>query len=294
MKKHLQFGIFLLFFSPLLFPSCVAKKKHLEIVAACKYQMDSLHHQLDSAGQEIHRLNMDVAERRGENNALLASQDKLLSRLIELDDEIERLQNEAAIRVESLDERLQEKEAIISDKQARINALLATFNQQDRAMENLEKALRDTLRGAGPALYTVEVVNGQLSVALQMDFLFYKGSTNKTHSAGRQALENISRVLSGYPSLNVLVIGHTDNSPLRRSSISDKWEYSALQAATVVQLMTKKYDLSASRVMVGAKGEFEPRASNVTAEGRAKNERIEIRIYPSLERLIRDLRKVLE
>ena len=293
MKKHLHF--YILFLSiPFLLSSCVAKKKHLEILAAYDHQIDSLHTRLDTAGNRIYRLELNVAERKGENNALLASQDKLLNRIIELDDEIERLQNESASRVESLDGRLQQKDALIAAKQAKIDALITILNQRDGAMRQLEQSMRDTLRQLDSSVYTIDVANGQLSVALQLDFLFYPGSTNKTHSAGQQAIEYISQVLSHYPALDILVIGHTDNSPLRRTSIDDKWEYSALQAATVVQLMTKKHELSTSRVMLCAKGEFEPRASNATSEGRAQNQRLEIRVFPSKESLIRDLRRKLE
>lgn len=294
MQKHLRLLYFLLALLPILLSSCVSKKKHLEITAAYDNKVDSLLYRLDTAGNRIYQLNLSIAERRGENNALLASQDKMLSRIVELDDEIERLQNETATRVGSLDEGLQQRDAIIAAKQAKIDALLATLSQRDKAMEQLQQAILDTLRRLDSTVYTVAITNGQLSVSLQTDFLFYKGSVNKTHTAGRQAVENISQVLANYPSLDVLVIGHTNNSPQRRGAIEDKWEFSALQAATVVQMMTKKYELSASRVMVGAKSEFEPRASNTTAEGRAKNERIEIRAYPSLERLVRDLGRALE
>ncbi|MCB9297097.1 MAG: OmpA family protein [Lewinellaceae bacterium] len=293
MKKYLH-PILLLTFSPLLLPSCVSKKKHLEAIAAYDDTITGLRSRLDTANNRIYRLDLDVSERKGENNALLAMQDKMLSRIVELDDEIERLQNESATRVESLDGRLQQKDAVIADKQGKIDALLATLNQRDQAMRELEQALRDTLKQVDSTVYAIEVANGQLSVALQLNFLFYPGSTNKTYSAGRDAIERISRVLSNYPTLEVLVVGHNDNTPLRRNSMDDKWEYSALQAATIVQLMTKKYELATSRVMLAAKGEFEPRASNATPEGRAKNERIEIRIFPSRERLIRDLRRRLE
>lgn len=294
MQKHLRHYFFLLALLPLALSSCVAKKKHLETVGAYERHIDSLSTRLDTAGNRIYRLDLNVAERKGENSALLASQDKLLNRIIELDDEIERLQNESATRVESLDGRLQQKDALIAAKQAKIDALLATLNQRETGMRELERALRDTLRQLDSTVYTIDIANGKLSVALQLDFLFYSGSTNKTHAAGRDAIEHISQVLANYPTLDVLVIGHTDNSPLRRSSVSDKWEYSALQAAAIVQLMTKKHELSTSRVMAAGKGEFEPRASNATPEGRARNERIEIRVYPSQESLIRDLRRRLE
>ena len=293
--KHSTTLFFLLLFSfLLLLSSCVSKKKHLEILAAYDSQLGLLTERLDSSAYVIRQLELEVAERKGENNALLVTQDKMQDRIIALDDEIERLQSESASKVENMDSRLQQRDAIISTKQGKIDALLATLEQRNAAMNQLMLSLQDTLGQLDSTVYDLETTNGQLSLSFQADFLFYSGSTNKTHTAGRLALDNVSHALSLYPTLEVLVIGHTDNSPLRRSSINDKWEFSALQAATVVQLLTQKNELSPNRVTAAGKSEFAPRASNSTPDGRARNERIEIRVFPSQERLIRDLKRALE
>lgn len=294
MKHSVTLFSLLLFSFLLLFPSCVSKKIHLEILAAYDSQVGLLTERLDSSAYVIRQLELEVAERKGENNALLATQDKMQDRIIVLDDEIERLQSESASKVENMDSRLQQRDAIISTKQGKIDALLATLEQRNAAMNQLMLSLQDTLQQLDSTVYDLETTNGQLSLSFQADFLFYSGSTNKTHTAGRLALDNVSHALSLYPTLEVLVIGHTDNSPLRRSSISDKWEFSALRAATVVQLMTQKNELSPNRVTAGGKSEFAPRASNSTPSGRARNERIEIRVFPSQERLVRDLKRALE
>ena len=293
--KHSTTLFFLLLFSfLLLLSSCVSKKKHLEILAAYDSQLGLLTERLDSSAYVIRQLELEVAERKGENNALLVTQHKMQDRIIALDDEIERLQSESASKVENMDSRLQQRDAIISTKQGKIDALLATLEQRNAAMNQLMLSLQDTLRQLDSTVYDLETTNGQLSLSFQADFLFYSGSTNKTHTAGRLALDNVSHALSLYPTLEVLVIGHTDNSPLRRSSINDKWEFSALRAATVVQLLTQKNELSPNRVTAAGKSEFAPRASNSTPDGRARNERIEIRVFPSQERLIRDLKRALE
>lgn len=193
-----------------------------------------------------------------------------------------------------MDQRLQQCNDIIAARQARIDALIATLEQRNAAMNQLMIGLRDTLRQLDSTLYSIEADNGQLSISFQSEFLFYTGSTEKMHTAGRQALEWVSRTISLYPALDVLVIGHTDNSPLKRPSLDNKWEFSALRAASVVKLMAQRFELSPSRLTAAGKGEFAPRASNATPQGRALNERIEIRVFPSQERLIRDLRRALE
>lgn len=294
--KHSVAPVFPLFllFALLFLSSCISKKKHLEVTAAYDGRVASLTQSLDSTAYIIRQLELELARTQGENSALLATQDKLQDRIIALDDEIERMQSESASKVENMDQRLQQRDATISAKQARIDALLATLEQRNAAMNQLMLSLRDTLRQVDTTAYDIESDNGYISLSFKSDFLFYPGSTSKTHTAGRQALEWISRTLVLYPTLDVLVIGHTNNSPLRRSTVEDKWDFSALRAASVVKLMVQRFELSPSRVTAAGKGEFAPRASNVTSEGRARNERIEIRIFPSQERLIRDLKRVLD
>lgn len=111
---------------------------------------------------------------------------------------------------------------------------------------------------------------------------------------GQLALEKAVQQLLPYTSLEVVVIGHASTEPLRRKSIDNKWEFTAMRAATLAAFLTRELELSTGRVMAAGKGDFAPRASNATKKGRLMNDRIELRIQPSEERLLRDLRRKLE
>ena len=100
----------------------------------------------------------------------------------------------------------------------------------------------------------------------------------------------ISQVLSGYPGMFVTVVGHTDNKQ-PSSSYKDNWNYSSLEAAAVVRMLTDEFDLARNQVLAAGKGEFAPRASNETPEGRKLNRRIELTIEAREDNLIRELRK---
>jgi chemotaxis protein MotB len=295
MKQKATHLSFALFFLAVLFSSvsCVSKKAHLEILASHDHQIASLHEQLDSTAKAIYRLELEVAGQRGANAALLATQDKLQDRIAALRDESDQMKQQAASTVEGLDERIKQKNEAIAARQAKIDALLATLEQRNSAVNQLAMDLQDTLRQVDAANYDLEVVDGRISLSFKADFFFAAGVTNRLNSAGQEALAFVCAVLNLYPALDVQVIGHTDNAPLRRTSIQDKWEFSALRAAAVVQLMTRRFGLSSNRAAAVGKGEYAPRASNVTPDGRARNERIELLIYPSQERLLRDLRRAL-
>ena len=291
---HLLFVFFPLLLLSLSSTSCVSKKAHLEVLAAHGLQLAGLNARLDSTAKVIYRLELELAERRGENAALLATQDKLQDRIAGLRDEADQLKKESASAVGDLDERIKQKNELITARQAKIDALLATLEQRNAAMNQLALDLRDTLQQVDASVYDLESADGRISLSFKSDFLFSAGVTNRLSTASQQALGYIAYVLSLYPALEIQVIGHTDNAPLRRTSIQDKWEFSALRAASIVQLLTKRFELSPSRVAAVGKGDFSPRASNATPEGRARNERIELLIYPSEERLLRDLRRALE
>ncbi|HMQ50084.1 MAG TPA: OmpA family protein [Saprospiraceae bacterium] len=293
--KHLRLFtfVFIPFLMLLFFSSCVSKKKYLEAIQIQMGQSDSLNMLLQSCRETVQEKNLDIARRMGENDALLATQNKMLDRIQQLDDELEQLANSATSDLESAEANIKSKEAEIAQKQQKIEELKALLNDREAAMNQLLLLIKDTLTGLKAEQLSVENVNGKLSISFSMDFLFSKGSTTKFLKDGEQALEKLCDLLNDFPSLDILVIGHTDNKPTNRNSISDNWQYSALQAVSVVRAMTERYDVSTSRISAVGKGEYAPRASNTSAQGQALNRRIEVLVYLSDDRLLRDLNKKL-
>jgi len=274
--------------------SCVSKKKHLAALAVANQVSDSLQLQVDSTLEVIDTLRIRLAEQRGANEVLLITQDKLQDRIIALDDEIERLEDESASAAENLGGRLSMKEDTIQALRNQLTEIANTLEERSTALNTVNTLLLDTLAALDSTVYDLRYLDGSLSLSLSADFLFYSGSTTRLHTAGENALENISRVLTSFPQLEVMVVGHTDNSPLRRNSINNKWEFSSMRAATLVHQMTRQYELSTSRVIAAGKGDFAPRATNTTEAGRAQNNRMELLVYPAQKSLARDLRRKLE
>lgn len=256
-------------------------------------QSDSLHVLLQSCQENVREKDLDIARRMGENDALLATQNKMLDRIQQLDDELEKLAVSSNADLESAAANIRANEEAIAQKQQKIEELKALLNDREAAMNQLLLLVKDTLQGLKAEQLSVENINGKLSIAFSMDFLFSKGSTTKLQKDGEQALEKLCDLLNDFPSLDILVIGHTDNKPTNRNSISDNWQYSALQAVSVVRAMTERYDVNTSRISAVGKGEYAPRASNTNAQGQALNRRIEVLVYLSDDRLLRDLNKKL-
>lgn len=82
--------------------------------------------------------------------------------------------------------------------------------------------------------------------------------------------------LNRYPNSRVDVIGHTDNT----GSAAYNMDLSQ-RRATAVATVLRNGGVSAARVVAYGRGEDQPVASNLTAEGRAQNRRVEIIIRPT-------------
>jgi chemotaxis protein MotB len=66
----------------------------------------------------------------------------------------------------------------------------------------------------------------------------------------------------------------------------DNWDLSVARATSMVRLLTDTHNVDPIRVTAAGRGEYDPKSSNSTAEGRAKNRRTEIILSPKLEELM--------
>ncbi len=117
-------------------------------------------------------------------------------------------------------------------------------------------------------------VPGGAMIAIDDSVLFQSGKAVLRPEAKR-ALDAVASTIQGqYGEKEVLVYGHTDDQPIKKSGWQDNWELSANRALAVVRYLKDK-GVDASRLTAAGVGDTRPRAPN-TAEGRAKNRRVEI------------------
>jgi type VI secretion system protein ImpK len=112
------------------------------------------------------------------------------------------------------------------------------------------------------------------TITIRGDGLFASGSATVADQY-QPLLERIGRALAQVPGA-VLVVGHTDNQPINRAGrFPSNWHLSRERARAVAA------DLSAlvgtpSRFSSEGRADSEPLGPNDTAEGRARNRRVEI------------------
>lgn len=112
-------------------------------------------------------------------------------------------------------------------------------------------------------------------LALNEDFAFAKGSDDLSAEGKRAIGQLAARLNSGeYASSQVIVEGHTDDTPVARASTKEKfkdnWGLSGARAAAVIRAL-QDAGVSAKRVQGQFRGEHAPRGGD-----KASNRRVEI------------------
>lgn len=95
-------------------------------------------------------------------------------------------------------------------------------------------------------------------------------------------VDKVGLILEKYAGSIVEIEGHTDNVPQNGTKYANNDELSCGRALSVFNYLVDTTSLDPSMVKYAGRGEYVPVADNSTEEGRAKNRRVEIRIYNDL------------
>ncbi|MDY6352603.1 MAG: flagellar motor protein MotB [Lachnospiraceae bacterium] len=123
--------------------------------------------------------------------------------------------------------------------------------------------------------------NGQyVRLTLNGAFLFNTGESEVKKGA-RPIIRKVSLLLNSYNDSLIEVEGYTDNVPIHSAKYEDNNVLSMYRALNVANDIRKYSKLDPAKIYSSGRGEYNPVASNKTPEGRARNRRVEIKIYNS-------------
>lgn len=74
----------------------------------------------------------------------------------------------------------------------------------------------------------------------------------------------------------IIVIGHTDDIPIRTERFRDNWELSSARAVSVIRELINRQDVNPARLEAKGYADTRPLVPNDSEENRARNRRIEI------------------
>jgi len=275
--------------------SCVSTKVFNDLesrYAQMKDQRNAMEKAQDSLQQSWDRLNdkwnqTSVSLNRSRDSVAIAIK------------EIQTLEKEFALLKENSDFKIQEsiaknntllkqialKETELQSRAARVNQLEQIIQDQKKALNDLKERLSNALLNYKGKGLTVEQRNGKVYISMENKLLFKSGSW-VVEAEGKQALEQLAKVLEENPEIAILIEGHTDDVPFTANgALESNWDLSTKRATAVVQILLKNTQILPQNLTAAGRSEYLPIAPNSSAEGRAANRRIEVVLSPSLDEI---------
>lgn len=156
---------------------------------------------------------------------------------------------------------------VIKDKGAEISEGMA----EEIKKEANDMNIADQIEVDFTSQYIMIVLNGAL--------LFDPAET-AIRQESIPLVDKVGDILRNYSSSMVEITGYTDNIPLIGDpKYDDNWDLSTARAKTVMMYLVNNKGMSLTKLKSSGRGENDPVATNDTAEGRAQNRRVEIKIY---------------
>ena len=121
-------------------------------------------------------------------------------------------------------------------------------------------------------LVTVSDLDDRSVITIRGDGFFEPGSATVAERV-RPLLVRIADALNSVPG-RILITGHTDSQPIRTARFPSNWHLSQERALNVEKILGQQVEVA--RMRAEGMADSEPVASNETAEGRARNRRVEI------------------
>jgi chemotaxis protein MotB len=245
-----KYPVFAAFFSILAVAGCgIPAAEHAKVVnelADCAQQRFDATAQANTCKDQLRGLLSENEGLRREKTSLQKDKEGLSSRVSEL-----------SVKAEQT-EKLEKATQTYQDLQAK-----------------LEQEIRD-------GKIQISEMKNRLTVTMVDKILFPSGSAEVSNE-GKLVLDKVIPVLKDIKDKRIQVEGHTDNVQILsaiKAKYPTNWELSAARATQVVRYLQDDGGIDPQLLSATGYSEYQPVAPNDTAEGKAKNRRIEIVLLP--------------
>ncbi len=152
------------------------------------------------------------------------------------------------------------------------------LEQSEQMAEDMEQTLQqnnmhEIVEIDFTSQYVVLTLNGAL--------LFDSGKAEIRPEA-QAVVDSVGEMLKTYTDNIIEVEGHTDNVPIHTARFKNNNELSSARALAVAEYYIENKGIDPAKLKYSGRGEYVPVADNATAEGRAQNRRVEVKIYNEL------------
>lgn len=153
-------------------------------------------------------------------------------------------------------------------------AALAESEQMSEQIEQklTELQVADQVEVESNAQYVMLTLNGAL---------LFDSAKSEIREDALPLVDKLAVILQSYDSNHIYIEGHTDNVPIHNDKYENNDILSSYRAQSVKDYVLSKTTLDPAKIRATGCGEYDPIADNSTPEGRARNRRVEIKIYNS-------------
>lgn len=158
------------------------------------------------------------------------------------------------------------------------NSLEDIMKQEQAEFQNLKKQIDEYIDKNGLISDLETKLNmSQLLITISDNALFAPAQATIKPEAKDLAIA-ISKMLEQYPNYEIIVSGHTDDTPINNAYFKSNWDLSAMRAIRFMDVMLENKNIGPNRFSAIGYGEYRPIAPNDSVDNKAKNRRVEVAI----------------
>jgi flagellar motor protein MotB len=162
----------------------------------------------------------------------------------------------------------------------RVQAMTASMQRQGGVSITPNNSFLQTLPAINIAGVFVRRDGDVIRVEMPGNSLFEPGSSRLKPGAANMISDVAAELVRTYPDQIIGVEGHTDADPVVGNQWRNNHELSVARAMTVYDVLTTRTQLKNNQLFVVGHGSNHPILSNATNEGKQRNRRIELVVYP--------------
>ncbi|MDA8180231.1 MAG: OmpA family protein [Desulfobacteria bacterium] len=242
---------------------------------ALKVRNERLISDLSGMTLQKDKLTTDLAYVTGQRDKLAADKEELDKILQSKSDSLSQAIFELRRKVDDLEaanaKLKAENASLAKAKEEQVRKVSSTY-------ENLLEKMKSEISQGQVA---ISELKGKLTVKMVDSILFDSGKA-EVKKGGLEVLGKVISILKDVTDKSIRIEGHTDNVQIvgaLAKRYPTNWELSAARAVNVTRYLQDQ-GVDPGNLSAVAYGEWKPVAENDTAEGRAKNRRIEIILVP--------------
>ncbi len=182
---------------------------------------------------------------------------------------------------------LRESQTARRETERQLETLRASYERRGGAVLTANSSIRQTLAPVEIPGVNVRQDGEVIRVELASDQLFVGGGAQLQPTAYLTVDQVATAILRSYPRQRIGIEAHSDDSvggaaggQASAGPVSAAHQLTAAQAAAVLDLLASRNRLPPRQLFAVAHGANHPRVANTTADGRFRNRRVEVVIYP--------------